>query len=64
MKATKTVTEEQQRRVAIQHGLAQVRLEDMEPSPLFFELAELYIQGQISLEEAIELAKQAASSHS
>lgn len=64
MSSPNTTTQEQRRRAAIRHGLAQVRIESMEPSPLFFELAERYIRGEITIEEAIAALKQEVQVHS
>jgi hypothetical protein len=47
-------TEEQRRRRdAILQALAQVRLEGLEPDAAFFEYAERYVQGEITLAEAV-----------
>ena len=62
MNVTQSRIDEQHRRAAIEHGIVQVRIEGLEPHPYFFELAEQYIQGEMSLHEAIELFKQAITS--
>jgi hypothetical protein len=45
--------EQQRRREVLQRALAQVRLEGLEPDPAFFEYAERYCHGEITLDDAI-----------
>lgn len=59
MPPTEIMTETQKRQAAIEIGLTQIRLENMEPLPLFFDLAEQYVQGNITIEEALDIVKQA-----
>ncbi len=65
MQTTETMTETQQRQQAVQGALIQVRLEGMEPHPLAFDLMDRYIQGLITIEDALAVLKQAVqvSSH-
>ena len=54
--------EQAQRRLAIEYALVQVRLEKLEPHPAAFALAERYIHGEITIDEALAaLAKQVSS---
>ncbi len=48
-----SVKEQQRRREAIIQAVAQVRLEGPEPDAVFFTYAERYIQGEITLAEAV-----------
>ena len=45
--------EQERRREALRDALAQVRLEGLEPHPAFFDYAERYVRGEITLDEAI-----------
>jgi hypothetical protein len=45
--------EETQRRKAIQDALIQERLEGLEPDPVFFDYADRYARGEITVAEAI-----------
>jgi Antitoxin VbhA len=45
--------EEAQRRQAIQEALIQERLEGLEPDPVFFDYADRYARGEITIAEAI-----------
>ncbi len=55
---------EVERRRAIMHrALAQVRLEGLEPDALFFDYAERYAQGAMTLAEAITDFKQRIAAH-
>ena len=53
-----SATGEQQHRDALKEGLTQLRLEGIEPHPVFYELAEQYIRGEITIEEALALLKE------
>jgi antitoxin VbhA-like protein len=50
---TISVEEQGQRRAALRDALAQVRLEGMEPHPAFFDYAEAYVRGEITIDEAV-----------
>ncbi len=50
---TISAEEEQRRRELLERALAQVRLEGLEPDPAFFEYAERYCHGEITLDDAI-----------
>jgi hypothetical protein len=41
------------RRRDMQDALTNARLEGLEPDPIFFEYADRYVQGEISLAEAV-----------
>ena len=45
--------EQERRRQAMRGALAKVRLEGLEPDPVFFEYAERYSRGEITLEDAV-----------
>ncbi len=45
--------EQARRRKIIEDALVQVRLDGIEPDPIFFEYAEHYVRGEITIEEAI-----------
>jgi hypothetical protein len=51
--ATVSAEEQARRREAMRNALVQVRLEGMEPDPIFFEYAERYARGELTLEEAV-----------
>jgi antitoxin VbhA-like protein len=50
---TISIEEQEQRRAALRDALAQVRLEEMEPHPAFFDYAEAYVRGEITIDEAV-----------
>lgn len=43
--------EQQRRRAIIDQGVTQSRLEGLEPPPIYWECAERYVGGEITLEE-------------
>ena len=45
--------EQAQRREAMRNALVQVRLEGLEPDPIFFEYAERYSRGELTIAEAL-----------
>ena len=47
------IEEQEQRQAALRDALAQVRLEGMEPHPAFFDYAEAYVRGEITIDEAV-----------
>ena len=57
MKAIKSgavsAEEQERRRQVMRNALAQVRLEGLEPDPVFFEYAERYSRGEMMLAEAL-----------
>jgi len=48
-----TLQEQEVRRKAVQEALVNTRLEGLEPHPIFFELVEQYIRGEITIEQAL-----------
>jgi hypothetical protein len=47
------VEEQERRRKAIHEALINTRLEGLEPDPIFFEYAERYVRGEITVAEAV-----------
>lgn len=47
------ITEQTNRRKAVEDAVTNARLEGLEPDPIFFEYAERYIRGEISLAEVL-----------
>ena len=45
--------EQERRRKAICEALVNTRLENLEPDPIFFEYAERYARGEITIAEAV-----------
>ena len=45
--------EQARRREAMRNALVQVRLEGLEPDPIFFEYAERYSRGELTIAEAL-----------
>lgn len=48
-----STAEQERRREAMRDALAQVRLERLEPDPAFFDYAERYARGEITIDEAV-----------
>lgn len=51
--ATLSMEEQERRRQVMRAALTQVRLEGLEPDPIFFEYADRYSRGEMTLAEAI-----------
>jgi len=47
------VEEQERRRKAVQDALVNTRLEGLEPDPIYFEYAERYVRGEITIAEAV-----------
>lgn len=52
-RTTLSVEEQERRRSAMRRALAQVRLEGLEPDPAVFDYIERYVQGEITVDEAV-----------
>lgn len=52
-KATLPVDEQERRRLAMRRALAHVRMEGLEPDPIYAEYVDRYCAGEITLEDAI-----------
>ena len=56
--ALDAVTEQEERRRALNHAVAAVRLEGLEPVPEFFTIAERYVAGEMTLAEMTSAVRQ------
>jgi len=48
-----SIEEQERRRKAVHEALINTRLENLEPDPVFFEYAERYVRGEMTVAEAV-----------
>ncbi|MGH2485846.1 MAG: antitoxin VbhA family protein [Ktedonobacterales bacterium] len=51
--STLSAREQERRRLAVRRALAHVRMEGLEPDPIFAEYADRYCAGEMTLDDAI-----------